>query len=157
MKQSGFTLAETLMVVAITVMVSAIMFFSFSTYGSTEAISKDQGLVVSTLEKARAMTLDSYNSSQYGVHFASSTVTIFTGATYNASSPSNIVTALNSKVIINDVALSGGGLDIIFKRLSGETDQIGTVTLVIFAVSRVVRIITTRTITIYGTGLIQPN
>src|ERR1035437_6180180 len=108
-KSSGFTLAETLMVVAITVMVSVITMFSFSTYGSTEAISKDQGRVVSVLEKARAMTLDSYKSSQYGVHFASSTVTIFTGATYNAASSTNIVTTLNSKVQIWNVSLVGGG------------------------------------------------
>lgn len=151
-KKSGFTLAETLMVVAITIMVSAITMFSFSAYGSTEAISKDQSRVVSVLEKARALTLNSYNSSQYGVHFASSTVTIFTGVTYNPLATSNIVTTLNSKVQISDVALSGGGNDIIFNRLSGETNQMGTTTLSLISAST-----TVRTVTVYGSGLIQSN
>lgn len=151
-KKSGFTLAETLMVVAMTVMVSAIMFFSFASYGSNEAISKDQGRVVSVLEKARAMTLDSYKSAQYGVHFATSTVTIFTGSTYNVSSSTNIVLTLNPKVKIKTVALSGGGSNIIFNRLSGETNQMGTTTLSLVADST-----TTRTITVFATGLIQPN
>ena len=151
-KQSGFTLAETLMVVSITIMVSAITMFSFSAYGSTEAISKDQAKVVSVLEKARALTLNSYNSSQYGVHFASSTVTIFTGVTYSSSTPSNIVTTLNSKVQISGVALAGGGNDVIFNRLSGETNQMGTTTLSLVSAST-----TMRTVTIYRSGLIQPN
>ena len=151
-KNFGFTLAETMMVVAIAVVVSAIVFFSFSAYGSTEAISKDQGRVVSVLEKARAMTLDSVNSSQYGVHFGTSTVTIFTGVTYNASDPSNIVTTLNSKVQVQNKVLNGGGSDIIFNRLSGETNQFGTTTLSLVSATT-----TTRSITVYGTGLIQPN
>ena len=151
-KNSGFTLAETLMVVAITVVVSAVMFFSFATYGSTEAISKDQGLVVSVLEKARAMTLDSSNDAQYGVHFASSTVTIFTGVTYSSTTPSNIVTTLDSKVQVKSLDLAGGVKDVIFNRLSGETNQIGTTTLSLISATT-----TTRTITIFGTGLIQPN
>ena len=151
-KKSGFTLAETLMVVAITVMVAAITMFSFSTYGTEESISKDQGRVVSVLEKARAMTLDSFNSSQYGVHFATSTVTIFTGVTYNSTATSNIVTSLNSKVQIKSVVLSGGGNDIVFNRLSGETNQVGTTTLSLISATT-----TTKSVTVYGTGLIQPN
>lgn len=151
-KNSGFTLAETLMVVTITLMVSAITFFSFSSYGSQEAISKDQARVVSVLEKARALTLDSYNSSQYGVHFGTNTITIFTGVTYNSSASSNIVTDLNSKVIVQKIDLFGGGNDVIFNRLSGETNQMGTTTIALsFATT------TTRSITVYGTGLIQPN
>ena len=140
------------MVVAITIMMAGIMFFSFSTYGSSEAISKDQGRVVSVLEKARAMTLDSLNSSQYGVHFATSTVTIFTGVTYNNSDSSNIVTSLDPKVQFQDIFLSGGGNDIIFNRMSGETNEPGTTTLSLISATT-----TTRMITIYGTGLIQSN
>lgn len=151
-KKSGFTLPETLMVVAITVMVAAMMLFSFSTYGSTEAISKDEGRVVSTLEKARSMTLDSYNSSQYGVHFELNTATIFAGTVYSAADSSNIVLNLNSKVKFENVSLAGGGSDIIFNRLSGETNQTGIVTL-----SLTSNATTTRAITIYATGLIQPN
>jgi hypothetical protein len=151
-KNAGFTMAETLMVVSITIIATGIMFFSFSHYGSTEALAKDQGKVVSVLEKARALTLNSQDSSQYGVHFASTTVTIFTGVTYNPNSTSNLVTELNSKVIINGLTLYGGGKDVIFNRLSGETNQIGTTTLALSAATT-----TTRTITIYGSGLIQPN
>ncbi len=151
-KSLGFTLAETLMVVAITVMVSMIMFFSFSNYSSTEALSKDQARVVSVLEKARALTLDSYNSSQYGVHFATSTVTIFTGTTYNPANSSNLVTTLNPRVQISNITLVGGGSDILFNRLSGETNQMGTTTLSLVANDSV-----TRTVAIYSTGLIQPN
>jgi prepilin-type N-terminal cleavage/methylation domain-containing protein len=151
-RKSGFTLVETLMVVAITVIVATIAFFSFSGYGSMEAISKDQGRVVSVLEKARALTLDSYNSSVYGVHFAANTVTVFAGAAYSPADPANIVTNLSPKVYIKNVSLAGGGSDIIFNRLSGETNQPGTTTLALVSAST-----TTSTIVVYGTGLVQPN
>ena len=140
------------MVVAITVMVAGLMMFSFSSYGSTEAISKDQARVVSALEKARAMTLDSYKSSQYGVHFGTSTVTIFSGVTYSAANSANIVTNLNSKVKIKTVAVVGGGSDIIFNRLTGETNQTGTTTLSLISSAS-----TTRSVTVFATGLVQPN
>jgi len=150
--KSGFTLIETMMVVAITAVASTVSLFSFSDYGSTEALSKDQGRIVSVLEKARAMTLDSLNSSQYGVHFGTSTVTIFPGAAYSSSNASNIVTELNSKVIISDIKLYGDGPDVVFNRLSGETNQFGTTTISLASATS-----TTRSVTVYRTGLIQPN
>ena len=149
---AGFTLVETLVVVAITCMVAGMVMVSFSTYNSTEALAKDEGRVVAVFERARSLTLDSYNSSQYGVHIASSTLTIFQGSTYSAGATTNIVTTLNTKVQVQKVTLVGGGVDVIFNRLTGETSETGTTTI-----SLITATTTTRSVTIFGTGLIQPN
>jgi len=48
--------------------------------------------------------------------------------------------------------LAGGGVDVIFQRLTGETVQSGTVTMALVASTT-----RTKTVTIYGTGLFQTN
>jgi Tfp pilus assembly protein PilV len=148
----GFTLVETLVVVSITVIITAMMMVSFKTYNTSEALSKDQAKVVSALERARSLTINSFNSSEYGVHFASTSVTIFKGSTYSSSDVNNIVTILHPLVQVKSVNVAGGSMDVVFEQLTGETTQIGTTTLSLKTATT-----TTKTITIYGTGLIQPN
>lgn len=92
--------------------------------GSTET-------VVHALSTARADTLASRGGSQYGVHFASTTVTIFPGSTWSPTAASTTVFQLVPGVLVSDLALEGGGADIVFQRLTGKTSQPGTVSLLV--------------------------
>ncbi len=98
------------------------------------------------------MTLASKNANQFGVHLESSQVTLFEGNTFVPGNSSNVVNLLNKRVNINSINLAGGGVDVIFQRLTGETVQSGTVTMALVASTT-----RTKTVTIYGTGLFQTN
>jgi prepilin-type N-terminal cleavage/methylation domain-containing protein len=129
MKQKGFTLVEILIVIAVLIIISAVILNVFRSYDEKEALSQDTSKVVSVLERARQLTLFSRDSFQYGVHFDTDKIVLYKGAGYIPASLDNIETLLHSKVIISAVVLNGGGSEILFKRLSGETDQNGTITL----------------------------
>jgi type II secretory pathway pseudopilin PulG len=128
-KQVGFSIIETLLVLAILAMIILISFASFPGFNSRQALDKDTYLVKATIEQARSLTLAGKNDSAYGVHFSSSSATVFPAPTYSAGNSANEVSNLMSKVQISAITLTGGGSDIIFERLTGNTTQDGTIKL----------------------------
>jgi hypothetical protein len=112
-----------------------------------------QGLVAQTVAlvgEARSLTLFSKDATVYGVHFSNASVTRFTGPVYTPSDPDNVVVPLPSYVVIGDITLAGGGSDVVFHRLTGETDMFGSVTFELSADAA-----RTETITISETGLVE--
>ncbi len=150
MRNKGFTLLEILFAIAIITIAITIVTFSFSKLNSQQALDKSADLVVSTLNEARSLTLSSKGDSQYGVHLEASQVVLFVGSTYSSSAPTNVVTSINSLVGIKNITLVGGGADIIFKRLTGGTDQTGTLEVFLIANTG-----SFHTITISGTGVVE--
>lgn len=148
----GSTLIEILAVVAIISIISSILFFSFSKLNDYQAIDKETLGVISVLNNARSLTLSSKGGTQYGVHIEEDRITLFKGGTYSSSDPENVTHNLNTAVHISSYALSGGGSDIIFERLTGGTDQNGTITL-----SLRNDISNSKIITIFVTGTVQSN
>lgn len=106
--------------------------------------------VTSVLDDARVRTLAATDDTRYGVHFASSSVTLFSGDTYAAGGAGNEVTTLSSGVAIASIALSDGGEEVLFKRLTGEVEQTGTIVVELAADPS-----QTKTILIEETGLIE--
>ncbi len=141
---------EILVAISIMTLAVTIVAFSFSKLNSKQALDKSADLVVSILDEARSLTLSSAGDSQYGVYFEDSQVTLFKGATYLPSDPVNVVTSLHPLVSIRDITLSGGGTSVVFKRLTGNTNQTGTAEVFLKASST-----TFRTITISGTGIVE--
>ncbi len=150
-KKKGFSIIEILIVLGIITIIVAIIVSTFSLFGRAQALEKDTETVIESLEQARSQTLSSLDASQYGVHFGTNKVTIFTGTTYSSSASSNVDMALSSSDTILTVTISGGGNDIVFNRLTGETVQNGTSTIIISSPTSS----RTKTVTIYKTGLIQ--
>lgn len=149
--QKGFTLIEVLIVISIMAIISMILVSSFSLFNKSQALDKDADLIVESLEEARSKTLASHNASQYGVYFASTTITIFTGTTYSSSSSTNRDFPLTLTDRVLSISLFGGGNNVVFNRLTGETGQYGTVVISSPTTSR------TRTVTIHKTGVIETN
>lgn len=142
---------EVLIVIGIMGILLVISVSTFSLFNKTQALDKDADLVVESLEEARSQTLSSQNASQYGVHFSANKITIFSGTTYSSSNSSNRDFLLASTDTIFSTTLNGGGSDVIFNRLTGETSQYGTVVISSPTTSR------TRTVTIHKTGVIEFN
>lgn len=148
--KKGFTLTEILIVVAILAVIVTIVASAFSKFNNNQSLSGALGEVTSTLNEARANTLASFDNESYGVHFQTDKVVLFKGSSYSSSDPDNEDIIISSKISISNISLIGGGSDVVFKRLSGKTDQNGTITLSLISDPT-----KTKTITIQGSGVIE--
>jgi prepilin-type N-terminal cleavage/methylation domain-containing protein len=152
--QRGFTLVELLVVMAILIIV-----FAGSTYyfdgvfrkvSLSQSLIKNASTVKTTLEEARSYTVSAKSGSVYGVHFDSNQIVLYKGSIYSVGAAGNSVRVLDNSVTISSINLNGGGSDVLFQKISGETDKYGSVTL---------RLVTdtskTKVITIGKAGLIS--
>ena len=92
------------------------------------------------------MSSNRKNDSSYGVKFASSTVTVFSGSNYQNG---NVISKydLESNVKISAVSLSSNSTELNFNKITGTPNATGTVTLSASSHSKIV--------TIFGTGIIE--
>lgn len=149
---SGITMLELVVVIAIIIVLASLIITSFSAFRNSKVLDTGVENILSVLAKARGNTLSSKNAYQYGVHFETSQVVLFRGATYSSSDPSNEVVSLDSAVEISSITLTGGGSDVIFDRLTGKTNMDGTVIIRINSDTS-----KTKTITINATGIGSAN
>ncbi len=122
-------MTETIIIVAVSIILFAIIVSAFSGFNKNQSLNSTSSEVVSVLNEARALTLASLDNKAYGVHFQSDKVIFFKGSVFSSSDPDNKITTISSKISISNISLNGGGDDIIFQRLTGKTDQDGTITL----------------------------
>jgi len=127
-KSCGFTLAEMLVVVAIALILFGLVLYGFMTLRKSHAVDSTRDQIESLVSEARSKTLSSEEESQYGVHFETGRIVLFKGGTFTEPSPDNKEIAINKLVEISGISLNGGGSDIVFERLTGKTDQYGTIT-----------------------------
>ena len=148
----GFTLIETVLVLALMALLVGFVANSFSKLNANEALDKNVDLVVSVLNEARTMTLSSINDARYGVHLDMTQAVLFSGDTYTPNTASNVETSLNALVGVRNISLSGGGSEVFFNRLTGATSQSGTFQIYLKNATT-----TYRTITVGATGIIERN
>jgi type II secretory pathway pseudopilin PulG len=148
MHQSGRSIIEILVIVAIVGILVAIVALPFSRFRSTQALENTTNTIVSVLDQARARTLAGVNDTNYGVHVESGAITLFEGNSYSSGASGNEVYVFESPVTLGSVTVNGGGSDIVFDRLKGTTSDHGTIVVTISGVG-------TRTITITATGSVK--
>lgn len=149
-KERGFSLMEILVVMGLMAILATVAMRSLSGFRNEDSLVSASDIVRQTVEEARSLTLSSKNDQQHGVHFESTQVVLFEGTTYSSSDPDNVVRPLPSSVTITDIDLSGGGDDVVFKKLSGETDEPGTIEVTVTSISSA-----QATTTIYKTGVTE--
>ncbi len=150
LKYKATSLITILAIIAVMGLLVAIIVPSLTNSRQRQSLNGSTDDIVSLLVTARSQTLSSYNSRNYGVHFTSTSITLFTGPTYNVNATDNIVKTLDTGVSLSTISLTGGGSDVIFDRLKGSTSQYGTI---VVQVSGSVAYL--KTITISSTGLVS--
>lgn len=145
---AGFTLMEALITIAIIGIVTAASVSSLSGFNAEQALRAETERIVSLLGKARAQTLAAKDGAAYGVHFEERKAVLFRGSAYSALHAANQPQALNSSVKIASISLAGGGAEVVFQKLTGDTEQSGTVRL-----SRISDAAASSTVTIAATGV----
>ena len=140
-------MVEILVVIAIMVILAAVSFTGFTDYVHRQEYRVAVQEVFEATREARQETLGAEGDANYGVYFATDSVTIFSGDTYNASDPNNDVRSIYGATI--DTNFSGGVDEVSFARLSGLPSTSGTVTVTDSWSGE------DRTISISGAGLIE--
>lgn len=123
----GFSFIEVIIAVAILVTLSFVVAGSLFTFRETAALDQALDEAQELLREARSRTLGSDVEGTYGVHFASTTVTLFIGP-YVPGSPANTVVSLPVGVIVSAVGLSTTTASVMFERLTGDATAAGLVT-----------------------------
>lgn len=127
----GINLIEIIVVIAIITIIISIVMPNFSQFKRQQALQTTKEDIISLLNEARNTTISSKNSTTYGIHFQSDRAILFAGSSF-ADLPDNKQINFDSIVTIPNsggINLSGGGVDVIFKRITGDTINNGTIVI----------------------------
>jgi len=126
-KNKGLGLLETLFAIGIITLLLAFGFGPFDAIKERQMLNKAVEEIESLLQEAKTNTIASTGGVRYGVHFETSSVTLFSGSVYSPSASDNKTLIINNSVYISNISLSGGGSEIVFNRITGDTDNNGTI------------------------------
>lgn len=144
---AGFSLVETLVVLAILVTILGFAVIGFQNYANYQRFNSVTTDVRTALTDARGDARNAVAAEPHGIKVESTSFTVFTGDTYSVSDPDNEVTSFNNVIFYTN--LTGGTDEIIFDQLTGLPSATGTITIV------GTQYISTTTIEVTGTGVIQ--
>ena len=139
--QKGLTLVEVIIVVFMVVILATLSFQVFDIFNKRQAFEKNAQQIASQIKEARSATLASRDDSAYGIHITATRTVMFKGVTYTESATSNRDLVLNGRVQIGTISLNGGGSDILFDRLTGDTSQYGSITLSLVSSTTITKVI----------------
>lgn len=125
----GFTFIEIILVVGIIAILAGIALASFLNSRNTRDLTTSRQSVISLLRLAQAKTLAGEDGSVWGVHLEQAQAVLFRGASYASATYTSAFALPETVEIIMPPSLTGGGSDVIFATLSGETGQDGSFTM----------------------------
>lgn len=126
----GFSLIEVTIAIAILAILGVAGMLSFFSFTREDAILVSAEKVVSTLREAQARSISGEQTSTWGVHFSTTTISanffsLFHGSSFPAATASS-TTYLSSDLRFSNISITGGGSEIRFDRLTGKTTQYGS-------------------------------
>ena len=125
-KNSGFSLIEIVIAMAIGAVLVAAIVVSFSSFRNSKTVDITADQILAVINEARVKSVSSEDYSRFGVHFETSRAVFFKGDIFTEPNPANIETILSPLVEISNISLSGGGADIVFQKLTGKTGNNGS-------------------------------
>lgn len=133
----AFTLIELLLIVGIIAILAALAVSALHDFQLTSDLDKSAEELINTLRLAQQKTIASEGPSSWGVYF--STVTsphqyvLFKGENYSSREVlADEIHKMSGAVLISGINL-GGGLEVVFNRVSGTSRQQGQVSLALKA------------------------
>lgn len=130
MNKKGFTLVEVLLV--ITLLAISLGFAAIYNQSSQlhADINSQAAVLVSHLRLAQSNANAGLSDAPNAIHFENSSYTTFLsngGTPFNISNPGNFEINLPATISIQNIALNGGGADLIFSPPRGETTNHGSI------------------------------
>lgn len=127
----GYTVLELLIVIAILVLLLATIIPSFLDFRRSSILNTETQELITMVNRARLLSVSSKNDEQFGVHFQTSKIVLFQGATYSAGASTNEEHLFNSMLMLSNITVNGGGSDVLFEKVTGATSQNATTTLLV--------------------------
>ena len=128
-RQRGFTLLELIIAISIMSVITVITIISFASLRSRTDLNGNAQNIISVLNIARSNTISSQQASQWGTHFETSSYALFRGTTYSAVDPDTKIYNLPSTLEISNITLDGGGVNTLFDRITGQTQNYGSISV----------------------------
>lgn len=125
----GISIIEIIVIIAIISIITAITIPNLSNFRKQREIINTKEDIIALLNEARNSTISSKNSTNYGVHIQTDRAILFPGDVF-VDNTNNKQIDFNSSVNIpstGGINLSGGGDDVVFERLTGNTENHGTI------------------------------
>lgn len=122
----GASILEILIVVSILGFLALGISTSIPQFRKKSDLNAGVQIVAGLLTDARARTLSSEEDSRFGVYFQADRAVLFKGG-YATNTPGNVERVLPNRIQISSIALQGATTSVVFKRLTGDTDQYGTI------------------------------
>lgn len=124
--KKGITLLEILFTVAILVFLLSVTIGSMRLISGGQKLKAEAKKISTAVEEARSKTLSSEGGQRFGVRLGSDTVVIYEYP-YTQNNVNNKTIHLERGVSILSYNLSGGGNEVLFNKISGETDNDGSI------------------------------
>jgi prepilin-type N-terminal cleavage/methylation domain-containing protein len=122
----GFSILETMTVIAIMGIILSVVMYSFNDAKARKELEITTDSIAYRLQEAKTSALSGKDGKNWGVHFDSNSYVYFSGNTYNPSDPNNSSTTIPINLTMS---LTGGVDTVIFSRITGKPQAIGTVTV----------------------------
>lgn len=131
----AFTLIELMIVIAITVLITSVSGAVYANLIQNTYLDTISEEIVANLRLAQMRSISNFHDQPWGIHFndtstpgESDSFILFQGSDYASRDNSwDIETELPPNITYTIVTLTGGGDDVVFDQLSGQTIQNGTI------------------------------
>jgi len=129
----GVTFVELMVLIGIIIILTGIALPAFQFFQKGSALNEEAEQIINTLRLAQNKTLASEETSQWGIYFTTSTsphqYILFKGEDFaSRATSSDEVYQLSGQIELYEVNLAGGA-EVVFDRVTGVTDQPGSVSL----------------------------
>lgn len=134
-KRAALTYIELLVVLGLFTIVSLLSFSSYITWQKEVTLVNSTDELKSTISLAQAKAIAAADNKNWGVHFEAGQYILFSGSFYDQANPDNKIKELRGVQILNpSTSLSDGasgyGADLVFAKYTGQTSNIGQITVV---------------------------
>lgn len=133
-KKKGFTLIELLIVIGVFVIIIATVLNIQGGILADTYLDTNTEQIAQTLRLGQMRSITRVNDSQWGVYFdediggTNDQFVLFNGTTYATRDASyDIVTELPNIISFSAISLNGGGDDVVFEKLSGDSFTYGSI------------------------------
>lgn len=150
--EKGFSVIEILVTLAIVSILAVIISNRYSDFRETQSLSNTVEEVIALIDEAHSRTLAGDNATTYSVRLETNKAVLFVGTTYSSGASTNKTINIDSVVNLASITLAGGGQEIKFDALTGDTSQYGT-----FVVKLASSTTGQKTITVSKTGFVSSN
>jgi len=127
-RNSGYSIIEILVVIAILGIILTIGTVSFESLRSKKQLQITVDSISTKLEEAKTNAVADKGGLNYGIYLQPTSYTLFSGNTYNPNSGTNSSTTIPTNILISKI-LSNGGDAIVFSRITGSPQATGTIVI----------------------------